>query len=44
MHHPARQIKISRQKMITGTAKNLHNIKHGKPGTPVEEGIPPYCA
>jgi len=37
------QIKISRQKMITGTAKNLHNIKNGQPGTPIEEGIPPYC-
>jgi organic radical activating enzyme len=38
-----RQIEISRQKMISGTAKNHHNIQNGKPGTPVEEGIPPYC-
>jgi organic radical activating enzyme len=37
------QIEISRRKMITGTAKNIQNIKDGKPGTPVEEGIPPYC-
>jgi hypothetical protein len=29
--------------MVTGTAKNILNIQHGKPGTPVEEGIPPYC-
>jgi len=38
-----RQIEISRQKMITGTAKNIQNIKNGQPGAPVEEGIPPYC-
>jgi hypothetical protein len=38
-----RQIEISRQKMITGTAKNILNIKNGQPGQPVEEGIPPYC-
>ncbi len=38
-----RQIEISRQKMISGTAKNLKNIQNGKPGQPVEEGIPPYC-
>jgi hypothetical protein len=38
-----RHIEISRRKMISGTAKNLQNIKNGQPGTPVEEGIPPYC-
>ena len=38
-----RQIEISRQKMVTGTAKNIQNIKNGQPGAPVEEGIPPYC-
>jgi hypothetical protein len=38
-----RQIETSRQKMVTGTAKNIENIKNGQPGTPVEEGIPPYC-
>ena len=36
-------IEISRQKMISGTAKNLHNINNGKAGEWVEEGIPPYC-
>ncbi len=29
-----RHIEISRQKMITGTAKNIQNIQHGQPGTP----------
>ena len=38
-----RQIEISRQKMISGTAKNIQNIHNGQPGTPVEEGVPPYC-
>jgi len=38
-----RQIKISRQKMITGTAKNILNIKNCNSGQPVEEGILPYC-
>jgi hypothetical protein len=38
-----RNIEISRQKMVSGTAKNIQNIKNGQPGTPVEEDIPPYC-
>lgn len=38
-----RQIEISRQKMVSGTAKNLQNIQNGKPGETVAEGIPPYC-
>jgi organic radical activating enzyme len=29
--------------MMTGISKNLANIKNGKPGEWVEEGIPPYC-
>ena len=38
-----RQIEISRQKMISGAAKNRYNIDHGRAGELVEEGIPPYC-
>ncbi len=38
-----RQIEISRQKMISGAAKNRYNIDHGRAGEPLEEGIPPYC-
>ena len=38
-----RQIETSLQKLITGTAKNIQNIKTGQPGQPVEEGIRTYC-
>ena len=37
------QIEISRDKMISGAMKNHQNIKSGKAGEWVEEGIPPYC-
>ena len=37
------QIEISRDKMISGAMKNHQNMKSGKAGEWVEEGIPPYC-
>ncbi len=38
-----KQIEISRAKMVSGAEKNKRNIEAGKPGEPVEEGIPPFC-
>ena len=38
-----RQIEVSREKMVSGALKNHQNIKNGKAGVWVEEGIPPYC-
>ena len=37
------QVEASREKMISGALKNHQNIKNGKAGVWVEEGIPPYC-
>ncbi len=37
------QIEVSREKMVSGALKNHQNIKNGKAGEWVEEGIPPYC-
>jgi organic radical activating enzyme len=33
----------SSEVMMQGVSKNLANLKSGKPGKWVEEGIPPYC-
>lgn len=37
------KFEASSKKMAAGIAKNLENIKNGRAGTWVEEGIPPYC-
>jgi hypothetical protein len=34
---------ISMKLLASGVSKNHENIKAGKAGTQVEEGIPPYC-
>ncbi|KMP10460.1 hypothetical protein UR09_00535 [Candidatus Nitromaritima sp. SCGC AAA799-A02] len=37
------KFEVSSKKMSAGILKNKENIKNGRTGTWVEEGIPPYC-